>query len=93
VGDEVFTSLATSLKLDENELRVAAGQDPPEPKPPPPRTAPTQPARIPSYRDDRREMVVYWIRGILTAAGLIALFLVLVWAVAGLIDQIGGLFG
>jgi transcriptional regulator with XRE-family HTH domain len=47
------------------------------------------PAPLSSYRHDRRQMVTYWIRGVLTAAALIALFVVFVWAFGALAQNVG----
>ena len=95
-ADSAFVALAAAIKVDEMELRAAAGQALPEPetKPPRPRRRirPTPPTHLPSYRDDRREMIVYWIRAALTAVALIAMVVILIWALGGLADQIGGLF-
>lgn len=96
-SDDVFEALSRALRVDEDQLRELAGVEPrqvPEPAPAPPEDpAEIGLRRIPTYRDDPREMMVYWVRGLLTAAGLILLFVVLVWAVDGLFDQLGGLFG
>ena len=95
-ADSVFTALSDAIKVDETELRAAAGQELPEPreKTPPSRRPirSTPPTHLPSNRDDRREMISYWIRSALTAVALIALVVILIWAVSGLADQVGGLF-
>ncbi len=102
-----YETLSKPLEVTVEELRAAAGLLPPSekkddtaaeepgvaPVPPPEPTPRVGMPDVRTYRDDPREMLSYWIRGLLTAAGLILLFIVLVWAVGGMLDQVGGLFG
>jgi len=97
---EVLTALSRALGVPEERVLEAAGIQGPErqnrldrPRRPAPETdVHTSIPVVRGYRDDPGEMITYLIRGALTALGLIILLIILVWAVGGLLDQVGGLF-